>query len=329
MNFPVTRMRRLRGTPSLRSMVRETTLHVSDFVMPMFLVPGVDVEKPIGSMPGISNFSIDRAVTEAKRYLDLGIQAVLLFGIPDFKDDSGSAAWQDDGIVQRGIRALKEAVPGMYVITDLCFCEYTSHGHCGVLCNGKLDNDKTLDIIVRQTLSHAHAGADMIAPSGMIDGTVAAMRRGLDEHGFSDLPIMAYSAKFASGFYGPFREAAQSAPQSGDRKAYQMDPANAREAMREIELDIAEGADIVMVKPAMAYLDIIRMAKDRFPLPLAAYNVSGEYAMVKAAERNGWIDGQRLMLEILYGIKRAGADIIISYFTPEFAKLAKGGYVSY
>ncbi|RIL09383.1 MAG: porphobilinogen synthase [Proteobacteria bacterium] len=329
MTFPTTRLRRLRGSPILRSMVRETSLHVSDFIMPLFVVPGSKVKKPISSMPGNFNLSVDMAVEESKKLFDLGITSTLLFGIPEYKDDSGSAAWDDNGIVQQAVRAIKEQVPGMFVVTDLCFCEYTAHGHCGVMHEGKLLNDPTLEIIVKQTLSHARCGADMIAPSGMLDGAVAAMRKALDSESFDSLPIMGYSAKFASGFYGPFREAAQSAPQYGDRKTYQMDPSNRAEALREIELDIEEGADIIMVKPAMAFLDVIYAAKQRFGLPLAAYNVSGEFAMVKAAAEKGWIDGERIMIEVLYGIRRAGADIIISYFAPEFAKLAKGGFVAY
>jgi porphobilinogen synthase len=280
-------------------------------------------------MPGVFNISVDTAVEEAKRYQDLGIQSVLLFAIPDFKDDTGSASWQDDGIIQQGIRAIKEQVPGMNVITDLCFCEYTSHGHCGIMHEGCLDNDATLDIIVKQTLSHAKHGVDMVAPSGMIDGAVGRMRTALDQEKYHDVAIMAYSAKFASGFYGPFREAAQCAPQFGDRKTYQQDPGNLHEAMREIELDIEEGADIIMVKPAMAFLDVVRTAKERFEMPTAAYNVSGEYSMVKAAAAQGWVDGERIMVEVLTSIKRAGADIIITYFAPEFAEKAKGGTISY
>jgi porphobilinogen synthase len=329
MTFPITRMRRLRGNPLVRRMVRETRLHVSNLIMPLFVVPGSKVRKPIGSMPGQFNLSVDMAVEEAKRIRDLGIPAALLFAIPDFKDETGSAAWQDDGIIQQTIRGIKEQVSDLSVITDLCFCEYTSHGHCGIMHGEKLDNDATLEIIVKQTLSHARAGADMIAPSGMIDGAVGAIRKGLDQHSFSDVPIMAYSAKFASAFYGPFREAVQSAPQFGDRKSYQMDPANIEEALREVALDIEEGADIVMVKPAMAFLDVLHAVKTRFQMPTAAYNVSGEYAMVKAAAEKGWIDGNRIMLEILNGIRRAGADMIISYFAMDYAKQAKGGVVEY
>jgi porphobilinogen synthase len=295
----------------------------------MFLVPGKSVMKPISSMPGVFNISVDVAVEEAKRYQDLGIQSVILFAIPEFKDDTGSAAWQDDGIIQRGIRALKEQVPGINVITDLCFCEYTSHGHCGIMRDGCLDNDATLDIVVKQTLSHAKHGVDMVAPSGMIDGAVGRMRAALDEQRYHDVAIMAYSAKFASGFYGPFREAAQCAPQFGDRKTYQQDPANLNEALREIALDIEEGADIIMVKPAMAFLDVVHAAKQKFQMPTAAYNVSGEYSMVKAAAAQGWVDGDRMMVELLTSMKRAGADIIITYFAPDFAAQAKGGTISY
>lgn len=329
MSFPTSRLRRLRMNPTLRSMVREHQVHVSDLILPLFIVPGSRVKKPISSMPGQCNLSVDMAVEEAKRIYDLGIPATLLFAIPDYKDDTGSSSWQDNGIIQQAIRAIKEQVPGLYVITDLCFCEYTSHGHCGIVCDGVLDNDKSLEILVKQTLSHAKHGVDMVAPSGMLDGTVGAMRKGLDEAGYTNLPIMAYSAKFASGFYGPFREAVQSAPQFGDRKSYQMDPANLQEALREVELDIQEGADIVMVKPAMAFLDVLHAVKEKFQMPTAAYNVSGEYAMVKAAAEKGWIDGDRIALEILNGIKRAGADLIITYFAADFAVKAKGGYIQY
>jgi porphobilinogen synthase len=329
MTFPTTRLRRLRKSPVMRTLVRETQVHTSDLIMPMFLVPGKNVMKPISSMPGVYNISVDVAVEEAKRYQDLGIESVILFAIPEFKDDTGSAAWQDDGIIQRGIRALKEQVPGMNVITDLCFCEYTSHGHCGIMRDGSLDNDATLDIIVKQTLSHAKHGVDIVAPSGMIDGAVGRMRTALDQERYHDVAIMAYSAKFASGFYGPFREAAQCAPQFGDRKTYQQDPANLNEALREIALDIEEGADIIMIKPAMAFLDVVHAAKQRFQMPTAAYNVSGEYSMVKAAAAQGWIDGDRMMVELLTSMKRAGADIIISYFAPEFAAQAKGGTIKY
>lgn len=328
MTFPVTRMRRLRKTPEMRSLVRETKVTVSDFIAPMFIVPGRNVRKEISSLPGQYHLSVEQAVEHGKKVRDLGIPAVLLFGIPDNKDERGTIACDDNGIVQQTVRGLKEQVSGLVVVTDLCYCEYTSHGHCGIMKNGELDNDATLDIIVDQTLSHARAGADLVAPSGMIDGTVAAMRQGLDESGFETTPIMSYSAKFSSSFYGPFREAAQSAPQFGDRKSYQMDPANFDEAIREVALDIEEGADIVMVKPAIAFLDILYEVKQRFGVPTAAYNVSGEYAMVKAAAQKGWIDGTRVMLEMLTSIKRAGADMIISYFAEEFAGLYHKGQVA-
>lgn len=321
MAFPETRLRRLRKSPVLRAMVRETGLALNDLIMPIFLVPGSNVKNPITSLPGQFHFSVDQASQRCKQLVDLGLKACLLFAIPESKDDTGSSASRKDGIVQRAIESIKQSVPEMCLVTDLCFCEYTSHGHCGIVRNQDIDNDATLKIIVEQTLSHAHAGADMIAPSGMIDGAVGAMRHALDEAGFLETPIMAYSAKFASAFYGPFREAVQSAPSFGDRKTYQMDPANFDEALREIELDIAEGADIVMVKPALAYLDIIHACKRRFGVPTAAYNVSGEYAMIKAAAERGWIDGSKVMLESLLSIKRAGADVIISYFAEEFAQL--------
>ncbi|NMC63890.1 MAG: porphobilinogen synthase [SAR324 cluster bacterium] len=320
MGFPSTRLRRLRSTPELRNLIRETKINPEDFVMPLFLVPGSDVKKPVTSLDGQFHFSVDRICDYAKRIYDSGITAVLLFAIPEYKDDTGSSAWNEKGIIQEAIRRIKKAVPRLIVITDLCFCEYTSHGHCGILKDGKLDNDATLEIIIKQTLSHAQAGADMIAPSGMLDGCVGAMRRALDEEGFNMLPIMAYSAKFASGFYGPFRDAVQSAPSEGDRRGYQMDPGNAREALREVALDIEEGADIVMVKPALPYLDVIARVKDEFQMPTAAYNVSGEYAMIKAAAAHNLIDYERVRDEALLSIKRAGADVIISYFALEVAE---------
>ena len=319
------RMRRLRGSKAIRAMVRETRVHTSNLIMPIFLVPGTGVEKEISSLRGQFHFSIDRAVTQAKKIFDAGIPATLLFAIPEFKDARGSAACDDHGIVQEATRAIKKHVPGLSVITDLCFCEYTDHGHCGALKGEYVDNDETLGMLVEQALSHARAGADIIAPSGMMDNFVAAIRHGLDEASFTELPIMAYSAKMASSFYGPFREAVQSAPQFGDRKSYQMDPANQQQAIREVALDVAEGADIVMVKPALPCLDIIYRVKTEFGLPTAAYNVSGEYAMVKAAAEKGWIDERRVMLEMLTSIKRAGADMIISYFSMDYAALAKGG----
>jgi porphobilinogen synthase len=320
MAFPATRMRRLRQSPGLRAMVRETQISPDDLIMPIFLVPGSGVKQEISAMPGQYQFSVDLGAEQAKKIFDLGIPAVLLFGIPEYKDERGSAAWAEDGVVQRAIAAIKRAAPDLVVISDLCFCEYTSHGHCGIIKDGRLDNDATLKIIVEQTLSHVRAGADVIAPSGMIDGMVQAIRAGLDGHSFENVPIMSYAAKYASGFYGPFREAVQSAPQFGDRRTYQMNPANAQEAMREVALDIEEGADILMVKPALAFLDIIWRVKERFQAPLAAYNVSGEYSMIKAAAAKGWIDGERIMLEVLTSIKRAGADMIITYFAEEIAR---------
>lgn len=323
MAFPETRLRRLRRTPALRAMVRETELTVNDLIAPIFLVPGTKVKNPISSMPGQFQFSVDMAVDYASKLFDLGLPSVLLFAIPEHKDERGSDAMREDGIVQQMVRALKEQVPQLVVITDLCFCEYTSHGHCGILKGEELDNDATLEIIVEQTLSHARAGADMIAPSGMLDGMVSAMRHGLDDNDFSQVSIMSYAAKFSSAFYGPFREAADCAPSFGDRSTYQMDPANTDEALREVSLDLEEGADIVMVKPAMAFLDIIRNIKENFAAPTAAYNVSGEYAMVKAAAMNGWLDEERITRELLTSIKRAGADMIITYFAEDMAAKLK------
>ena len=318
------RPRRLRRSDSIRSLVRETVVHPQDLIYPLFVVPNSRPTAPIGSMPGISQMRVRDAVDEARRAYDLGIRGVLLFGLPERKDGIGSASWDPSGPVQSAIDGIKRAVPDMTVIADVCLCEYTDHGHCGVIVdhNGvkDVDNDQTLPLLMKQAISFAAAGADFVAPSDMMDGRVGAIRRALDERALTDVAIMAYSAKFASGFYGPFREAAESAPQFGDRRAYQMDPANAREAMREVELDVAEGADIVMVKPALSYLDIIRSARDRFTLPIAAYNVSGEYSMVKAAAERGWIDGPRVMNEILTSIKRAGADLIITYHAMEFAE---------
>jgi len=323
MRFPIYRPRRLRRNENFRRLVRETKLSVDDLIMPLFIVPGTRVTNPISSMPGISQLSVDRAVEECKAIRDLGIPGVILFGIPDHKDALGSDAYKEDGIIQRALGALKEQVPGLLLITDVCFCEYTDHGHCGIIKGQDVDNDATLEILVKESLSHARAGADMVAPSDMMDGRIGAIRQALDGEGFPHVPIMAYSAKFASGFYGPFREAAESTPQFGDRRSYQMDPPNAEEALREVELDIAEGADIVMVKPALPYLDIIRRVKEKFGYPLAAYNVSGEYAMIKAAALNGWLDEERVMMEALTGIKRAGADIILTYFAKEAAKILK------
>jgi len=315
--FP--RFRRLRRTEGLRGLVRETRLSPADFVYPLFVAHGRGLRREIESMPGQYHLSPDGLAREAEELRALGIPAVLLFGLPAAKDEEGSEAYANEGIVQEAVRALKHAAPELVVITDVCLCEYTSHGHCGIVVDGEVDNDRTLELLARTALSHACAGADMVAPSDMMDGRVAAIRRALDENGFAHLPIMAYAAKYASAFYGPFRVAADSAPQFGDRRGYQMDPPNVREALREIEADIAEGADIVMVKPALAYLDVLVRARQRFDLPLAAYNVSGEYAMVKAADRLGWLDGQRTALEVLTAIKRAGADIIITYHAKEAA----------
>lgn len=325
MGFPITRMRRLRGSGTLRRMVRENALSVNDLVYPLFATNGTGVKNPVASMPGVFQMSVENIVAEAKVVRDLGIPAVLLFGIPDAKDALGSAAYADTEAVQQAVRAIKEAYPELLVITDVCLCEYTSHGHCGVIENGRVLNDPTLELLAKTALSHARAGADIVAPSDMMDGRVGAIREALDAAGFTDVPIMAYSAKYASAYYGPFREVAESTPQFGDRRGYQMDPANGREAIRETELDIAEGADIIMVKPALAYMDIIRMCKDAFMLPLAAYNVSGEYSMVKAAAQNGWIDEKRIVMETLTGMKRAGADIIITYHAKDAAKWLKDG----
>jgi porphobilinogen synthase len=314
------RFRRLRRSDALRRLVRETSLSPDDFIYPLFVVHGQDVREEIPSMPGQHHLSLDRLAAEAQELRSLGVRAVLLFGLPASKDEEGSEAYAADGIVQLAIRALKSADPGIAVITDVCLCEYTSHGHCGVVVDGDVDNDASLDLIARTALSHARAGADIVAPSDMMDGRVAAVRAALDGAGFAHTPVMSYAAKYASAFYGPFREAAESAPQFGDRRGYQMDPPNAREALREIEADIAEGADIVMVKPALPYLDVLARARDRFDAPLAAYNVSGEYAMLHAAARNGWLDLRATVLEALTSIKRAGADVIITYHAKEAAR---------
>lgn len=319
--FPINRLRRLRKTSQLRDMFRETFLTRNDFIYPLFVAEGENFKRPIGSMPDVFQMSVDNIVAECEELLKLGIYSVLLFGIPDFKDDVGSSGYISHGIVQKATAAIKERFPEMIVVTDVCLCEYTSHGHCGVIENEYVQNDATLDLLAKMALTHAQAGADIVAPSDMMDGRVAAIRSILDSNGFAETPIMAYSAKFASAYYGPFREAAESAPKFGDRKSYQMDAGNPNEAMREIALDIQEGADIVMVKPALAYLDIIRRARENFTLPLAAYNVSGEYSMIKAAAERGWIDGDRVMMETLLSIKRAGADTIITYFAKEAAKL--------
>jgi len=321
MTYPEHRPRRLRRNEGIRRMVRETKLSVDDLIYPLFAAAGRKIRKEIPSMPGVFQLSVENLVKEVREVSGLGIPAVLLFGIPAKKDAVGSDACSDDGIIQTAVRAIKDAVPDIQVITDVCFCEYTDHGHCGILTReGDVDNDATLDILARSAVTHARAGADMVAPSDMMDGRVAAIRAALDEEGYQGTPIMAYAAKYASGFYGPFRDAAESTPQFGDRRSYQMDPPNAREAMREVALDIQEGADIVMVKPALAYLDVICRVRDAFDLPVAAYNVSGEYAIVKAGKKLGWVDGDRLTMEILVSIKRAGADLILTYAAMEAAK---------
>jgi len=318
---PLYRPRRLRSNENIRRMVRETKISPDDFIYPLFVTHGKGVKKEIGSMPGNYQQSIDNIIKDCEEVMGLGIPAVILFGIPEHKDETGSEGYSDEGIVQHAIKAIKNKMPELTVITDVCLCEYTSHGHCGVIKNGTVDNDATLELLAREALSHAKAGADMVAPSDMMDGRVGAIRETLDEHGYFDIPIMAYAAKYASAFYGPFREAAESTPQFGDRRSYQMDPPNSREAIREVALDIEEGADIVMVKPALAYLDIIYQVKQQFNLPVAAYNVSGEFSIIKAAAKMGWIDGERAMMESLISIKRAGADIILTYFAKEAAKL--------
>ncbi|NOX55429.1 MAG: porphobilinogen synthase [Planctomycetes bacterium] len=323
--FPAVRMRRLRSHARLRDLVRETTVTPNDFILPLFVRSGSGTRTPIASMPGHDQMTVDLLGPEVDEISSLGIPAVILFGIPERKDATGSVAWADDGIVQQAVRAIKDRQPDLLVITDLCFCEYTDHGHCGIVNDrhGRMDvdNDATLEILVKQAVSHARAGADVIAPSGMMDGMVAALRSGLDDAGFENVPILSYAAKYASAFYGPFRDAAESAPQFGDRRTYQMDPANGAEALREVALDLAEGADILMVKPALAYLDIIRRVKDAHPdVPLAAYNVSGEFSMVKAAAANGWIDERQVALEILTAIRRAGADMILTYFAKDAAR---------
>lgn len=321
MQFPEYRARRLRKNENFRRLIRETKLSVDDLVYPLFAVSGKSVKKPISSMPGQFQLSVDYIAKEAQKAHELGIPAVLLFGIPAKKDEMATGAFAKDGIVQQAVKRIKNDVPDILTITDVCLCEYTSHGHCGMLEKDNVQNDETLEVLAETALSHARAGADMVAPSAMMDGQVAAIREALDENAFEGVPIMAYAAKYSSSFYGPFREAAESAPQFGDRKAYQMDPANADEAIREISLDVGEGADIIMVKPALAYLDIICRAKQEFDLPIAAYNVSGEYAMIKAAAQLGWLDEERAMMESLTAVKRAGADIIITYFAPQLAKL--------
>jgi porphobilinogen synthase len=326
--FPTQRLRRLRYNPLLRDLVRETVLDVNDLVFPFFVRPGTGVKKEIASMPGNHQLSVDCLLAEMSEALGLGLHAFLLFGIPEYKDDTGTSACRDDGIVQKALRAAREQFGNKaFLITDECFCEYTDHGHCGVLGNqgGRVEvlNDATLPLLAEQCVSHARAGADMVAPSGMLDGMVMAIRRGLDAAGYEHIPILSYAAKYASAFYGPFRDAAESPPQFGDRSSYQMDPANSDEALREVAADLAEGADLVMVKPALSYLDVIRRVKDRFGVPVAAYNVSGEFAMVKAAAQHGWIDERRVTLEILNSIKRAGADMIITYHAPDVARWLK------
>jgi len=319
MAFPIHRARRLRANPGIRSLVRETGLTPQDFIYPLFVVHGKGVRKEIASMPGNFHLSVDELVKEAEGAFAQGIPAVLLFGLPEKKDAEGSESFKREGIVQQAVRTLKKELPDLYLITDVCLCEYTEHGHCGKIVDGGVDNDQTLELLSRQAVSHAEAGVDMVAPSDMMDGRVATIRAALDDGGFSRVALMSYAAKYSSAFYGPFREAADSAPAFGDRRSYQMDPANAREALREVAMDIAEGADIVMVKPALAYLDLVRDMRERFSVPVAAYNVSGEFSMVKAAERLGWIDGPRVMIEILTCIKRAGADIIITYHARQAA----------
>ncbi len=319
-SFPTTRLRRLRWTPTLRRMVEETRLSVDDFIYPLFVVHGEKVRREIPSMPGVFHLSLDQLPREVEEISTLDIPAVILFGLPASKDPIGRENFDPEGIVQQAVRVIKRENPDLVVITDVCMCEYTDHGHCGIVRDGVIVNDETLEIYGRVAVTHAAAGADMVAPSGMMDGQVAAIRRALDDAGFAHVPIMAYAAKYASNFYGPFRDAAQSPPRFGDRRSYQMNPANAREALREVALDVQEGADIVMVKPALAYLDIIRQVRDTFPLPVAAYNVSGEYSMIKAAARQGWLDERAVALEVLTAIKRAGADLILTYFAKDAAK---------
>ncbi|MDR3567689.1 MAG: porphobilinogen synthase [Syntrophobacteraceae bacterium] len=321
MYFPDYRPRRLRRTENLRRMIRETRLSVDHLVYPLFVVPGAGVKNPVQSMPGVFQFSVDQVVEEARSVVELNIPGIILFGLPEKKDEIGSRAYADDAPVQQAVQKIKQSFPELTVITDACLCEYTSHGHCGILSGNEVQNDQTLEVLARVALSHARAGADMIAPSDMMDGRVAAIREALDEEGFDQTAILAYSAKYCSGFYGPFRDAADSAPRFGDRSAYQMDVSNAEEALREVSLDIEEGADMVMVKPALAYLDIIRRVREEFDRPVAAYNVSGEYSMIKAAAANGWIDGDRVMMEVLTSMVRAGASLVLTYFAKEAAAL--------
>ena len=319
--FPTTRLRRTRMTPVIRAMVRETELSSKDFIYPLFVVPGKNVKREVSSMPGVYQMSVDEIVRECADVHALGIPAVIFFGIPDHKDEVGSGAYDDQGIVQQALRAVKKEVPDLLLITDVCLCEYTSHGHCGIVRGEEIVNDPSVELLTKEALSHAKAGADMIAPSDMFDGRVGAIRKVLDANGFTTTPIMSYAAKYASGFYGPFREAAESTPKFGDRRSHQMDPANSDEALREVAQDIEEGADIVMVKPALSYLDVIHRVKERFGMPTAAYNVSGEYAMIKAAGKMGWVDEERVMMEVLTSIKRAGADMILTYFAKTAAKV--------
>lgn len=318
--FPQLRLRRLRQTEMLRALVRENRLETGDLIYPIFVEEGSGIKQEIASMPGVFHLSVDQLPLEVEEVAKLGIPAVLLFGIPKQKDELGSAAYHPKGVIQQAIRIIKKSVPELIVVTDVCLCEYTSHGHCGIVVNGYVDNDQTLPLLAKTALSHAEAGTDIVAPSDMMDGRVRAIRKTLDGEGFQNIPILSYAAKYASAFYGPFREAAESAPQFGDRRSYQMDPSNVREALREVEQDISEGADIIMVKPALAYLDVIRRVRDTFNYPLAAYNVSGEYAMVKAAAQRGWLDERQIVLEILTAIKRAGADIIITYHAKEVSR---------
>ncbi len=325
MEFPIHRPRRLRRTESLRRMVRETRLSVDQLVLPLFVVPGESVDNPVASMPGVRQLSIDKTVAECSEVFALGIPAVILFGIPESKDAEGTEAYDENGIIPRAVRAIKREIPELVVITDVCLCEYTDHGHCGVIVDGDVDNDPTVELLAREALVHAAAGADIVAPSDMMDGRVDAIRELLDEEGFENTPILSYAAKFASSFYGPFRDAAESTPQFGDRRSYQMDAANGDEALREVEMDLEEGADMVMVKPALAYLDVIWRVKQSFGVPVAAYQVSGEYAMIKAAAANGWIDESRVMMESLLAIRRAGADFILTYFAKQAARLLATG----
>ena len=325
MSFPKQRPRRLRKNEIIRKMIGETTLSVDDLILPLFVTFGKGKKIAIKSMPGHFQLSVDNLAKEVREISTLGIPAVILFGIPEHKDEVGSEAYNPKGIIQQAIKAIKSKMPELIVITDVCMCEYTSHGHCGIIKQGDVDNDATLELLAKEALSHAKAGADMVAPSDMMDGRVAAIRKILDDNGFSNIPIMSYAAKYASAFYGPFRDAAESTPQFGDRRSYQMDPANSNEALREVRLDIEEGADIVMVKPALPYLDIIRRIKDEFKYPVAAYNVSGEFSMLKAANQLGWMDGERAMMESLISIKRAGADLILTYFAKEAARILGSG----